>query len=102
ISKKEHEELMQRKTEFIEGACANGYTAQVAADLFALIERFANYGFNRSHAVAYSVISYQLTYIKAHYPLAFYTALLASVWNQRDKLLQYFQECKKKDIKVLP
>lgn len=102
ISKKKKKELVRRREDFIKGAILNGYDETVAKEVFSLIERFADYGFNRSHAVAYSLISYQLAYIKAHYPLIFYTALFSSVWNHDEKLSHYIQEYKAKGHMVFP
>lgn len=102
ISKKKKEELARQREAFVKGAVDNGYEANVAIEVFSLIERFADYGFNRSHAVAYSMISYQLAYVKAHYPLAFYTALFSSVWHNHEKLAHHLRECRSAGYKVLP
>lgn len=102
ISKKDKAELMEKKAAFIEGALRKGYEKRVAEEIFSFIERFADYGFNRSHAVAYSMISYWLAYIKAHFPFIFYSALLSSIWNDRDKLFHYIQECKAYRFDILP
>ncbi|MFC0473269.1 DNA polymerase III subunit alpha [Halalkalibacter kiskunsagensis] len=102
ISKKKKGELEKQRKAFIRGARQKGYSEQVASDVYELIERFADYGFNRSHAVAYSMISYQLAYVKANYPLAFYTALLSGVWNNDDKLSHHIRECRKAGYDVLP
>ncbi|MDT8859410.1 DNA polymerase III subunit alpha [Alkalihalobacillus sp. MEB130] len=101
IGKKKKEELDQQREAFVKGATRNGYTEQVALDVYEMIERFANYGFNRSHAVAYSLISYFLAYLKANYPIAFYTSLLSSVWNNTEKLAQHIHECKDAGYQVL-
>lgn len=102
ISKKDREELLERKADFIRGAIENGYERRIAEEVFTLIERFADYGFNRSHAVAYSMISYRLAYIKAHYPFIFYASLLSNVWNDREKLLHHIRECRRQGYKILP
>jgi DNA polymerase III subunit alpha len=102
ISKKNKHELEKSRVDFITGSIQKGYEEDVAKNVFQLIERFANYGFNRSHAVAYSMISYQLAYLKTHYPLAFHTALLSSVWNTTEKLMELLQESKRRKIDVLP
>ncbi|ARK31706.1 DNA polymerase III subunit alpha [Halalkalibacter krulwichiae] len=101
ISKKKKDELDQQRAAFIKGAKEKGYSTSIAEEIYELIERFADYGFNRSHAVAYSMISYYLAYLKVNYPLAFYTALLSSVWNQHDKLAHHLQECKDAGYEVL-
>ncbi|MBP3949751.1 DNA polymerase III subunit alpha [Bacillus suaedae] len=102
ISKKKKNELEQQRMAFIKGSEQKGYSNHVASDVFSLIERFADYGFNRSHAVAYSLISYRLAYLKVHYPLAFFTALLSSTWHQHEKLAQLIQECKEAGFDILP
>lgn len=102
ISKKNEVELARQKEAFQQGALRRGYELELAEQVFALIERFADYGFNRSHAVAYSMLSYQLAYLKAHYPLAFYTALLSSVWHHHEKLAHHLQECRQAGYSVLP
>jgi DNA polymerase-3 subunit alpha len=102
ISKKKKDELDLQRHAFLKGAVSNGYSLKVATQVFELIERFADYGFNRSHAVAYSMISYYLAYLKVHYPLAFYTALLSGVWNQQEKLVHHIRECKDAGYRVFP
>ncbi|KHF41057.1 DNA polymerase III subunit alpha [Halalkalibacter okhensis] len=102
ISKKKKDELMKQREAFLKGARGKGYTEQVATKVYELIERFADYGFNRSHAVAYSMISYLLAYLKANFPLAFYTSLLSGVWNNADKLSHHIRECKEAGYEVYP
>ena len=101
ISKKKAKDIAAMKTDFIKGCLANGYPAETAENLFALIEKFAGYGFNKSHAVAYGVVAYQLAYLKAVYPLYFYTALLDSVIGDDGKTSAYVDECRRRNIKVL-
>ncbi|GFH40112.1 DNA polymerase III subunit alpha [Pseudolactococcus insecticola] len=76
ISKKKGDEFEQLKAEFVSGSLAQGHTAQKAIEIYELIERFANYGFNRSHAFGYGALAVQMTYFKAHYPDAFYEIML--------------------------
>jgi DNA polymerase III subunit alpha len=102
VSKKKKEILDEERKHFVSGAMSNGYLLPVANDVYDLIVKFANYGFNRSHAVAYSFISYQLAYLKAHYPLHFMTALLTSAIGNDSKIAQYIREVKQMDYKVLP
>lgn len=92
ISKKNKTELDEVKAWFVEGCLAKGYDNATIEELFSWITRFANYGFNRSHAVSYSLISYQLAYLKANYSLYFYAELLNSVTGQADKIHHYFRE----------
>ncbi|MGG3955869.1 DNA polymerase III subunit alpha [Bhargavaea massiliensis] len=102
ISKKDARQMEKEKKRFIEGCIQNGYAAYIANELYELIVRFAGYGFNRSHAVAYSYIAYMLAYIKAHYPLDFYAALLTNVSGQKEKMVQCIYELRKKRIRLLP
>ncbi len=101
VSKKKKEVLDKERQHFIQGSMSKGYTEKTANEIYDLIVRFANYGFNRSHAVAYSMIAYQLAYLKANYPLYFMAALLTSVIGNDDKLGQYIRESKQKGITIL-
>jgi DNA polymerase III subunit alpha len=101
VGKKKKEVLDKERDHFVDGAVRNGYEHTVANEIYDLIVRFANYGFNRSHAVAYSLISYQLAYLKAHYPLYFMTALLTSAIGNETKIAQYIREVKQMNYKVL-
>ncbi|MEK4885642.1 DNA polymerase III subunit alpha [Bacillus sp. FSL W8-0223] len=101
VGKKKKEVLAEERKHFIEGAVRNGYSKETADQIYDLIVRFANYGFNRSHAVAYSKIAYQLAYLKAHYPLYFMAALLTSVIGSEKKIAQYVREAKEMGIQIL-
>lgn len=76
ISKKDNDKLSELKDDFINGATKNGIDKYVSEDIFELIHKFANYGFNKSHSVSYAIITYQMAYIKANYPHAFYASIL--------------------------
>ncbi|MDK8639389.1 DNA polymerase III subunit alpha [Niallia taxi] len=102
VSKKQRDVLAAEKVHFVKGALAKGYAESVANEIYELIVRFADYGFNRSHAVAYSMIAYQLAYLKANYPLFFMSSLLTSAVGNEGKMMQYIQELKQMNIKVLP
>src|SRR5690625_2972145 len=102
ISKKESVLMDKQKNAFIQGCLNKGYDEAIASKLFAWIVKFSNYGFNRSHAVAYSKISYQLAYLKANYPQHFFAELLGSVSNQEEKVYQYIKEAQELQISVLP
>lgn len=102
VSKKKREVLEEQRAAFVSGAIKQGYEQKVAEEIYALIVRFADYGFPKSHAVAYSVISYQLAYLKANYPLNFYAALMTNATGNTDKLMQLVLEAKGKGIDVLP
>ncbi len=102
VSKKNRDILDQERKHFVQGCLQNGYDETSAEKIYDLIVRFANYGFNRSHAVAYSMIGYQLAYLKANYTLEFMTALLSSAIGNEDKIVQYIRETKRKGFHVLP
>ncbi|MEE6449534.1 DNA polymerase III subunit alpha [Gottfriedia acidiceleris] len=102
VSKKKKEVLDEERIHFVEGAIAKGYDEQVANEVYDLIVQFANYGFNRSHAVAYSMIAYQLAYLKANFPLEFYAALLSSFIGSEEKVSNYIGEAKMKGIPIYP
>ncbi|WP_027107519.1 DNA polymerase III subunit alpha [Lacticigenium naphthae] len=101
MSKKDQQALQKKRIAFIEGAANKGYSKSVAQTVYDYIERFANYGFNRSHSVAYSLLAYQLAYFKTHYPLEFYTALLNSVKGNKEKTAEMLLKLKKIRISVL-
>lgn len=94
MSKKNLAAMDQERDSFVNGSVANGVERQRAVEIFAYIERFANYGFNKSHAIAYSKMAYEQAYLKAHFPAAFYVALLNSVQNNDVKIKQYLNELK--------
>ncbi|MEH7176481.1 DNA polymerase III subunit alpha [Neobacillus vireti] len=102
VGKKQKDVLDRERDHFVKGALKKGYEVSLANDLYDLIVRFANYGFNRSHAVAYSMIAYQLAYLKANYPLYFMAGLLTSAIGNETKIAQYILETKQKDIDILP
>ncbi len=102
VSKKKREVLDQQRQHFVAGAKNNGYSETTANEIYDLIVRFADYGFNRSHAVAYSMISYQLAYLKAHYPLYFMASLLTSVVGNENKTAEYIKELKHLGFTIYP
>lgn len=102
MAKKKREELEALRQSFVEGCIQNHYSCELAQELYGFIFRFADYGFNKSHSVAYSLIAYQLAYLKAHYPLFFYKALLSGTIGDEAKTYAYLQELHKQKIKVLP
>ena len=101
ISKKKGEELRRMQEEFIAGALRKGYDEALAQKVYALIMKFANYGFNRSHSVAYGMIAYQLAYLKANVPLYFFNSLLNSVIGSETKTSEYVFEARKRNIQIL-
>ena len=94
VSKKKREVLEEQRNAFVNGAMHQGFPEQIAEEVYALIVRFADYGFPKSHAVAYSVISYQMAYLKANFPVNFYAALITNATGNPDKLAQIFAEAK--------
>lgn len=101
ISKKIPKELEKLQKDFIDGAIKNGYEQALAQKVYALILKFAGYGFNRSHSVAYALLAYQLLYLKVNYPLSFFTSLLNSVIGSESKSSEYIFEAKKRGIQIL-
>ena len=102
VGKKIPELVAAQRDEFIEGCVAQGYDRSFAESLFALIEPFADYGFNKSHAFGYAMISYQTAYLKAHFPAEYFAALLSSVKDDKDKTARYLAECRSMGITVRP
>ncbi len=102
MGKKNKEEMAKLKVEFIEGAIALGTQKKLAGEIFDLIEKFASYGFNKSHSVAYSVLAYQTAYLKAHYPAEYMAATLSSEIGNTDKIVGLIDDCRKMGIQVLP
>ena len=101
ISKKNKEEMVKNKEIFIKRATENGHNEKVAAKVFSLIERFADYGFNKSHSVAYATIACQMAYLKVYYPLEFYAAILETSSSANDaKFNEYVSEMKKRNISI--
>lgn len=101
VSKKKKELLDEERRHFVSGAISRGHSQKSAEEVYDYIERFANYGFNRSHSVAYSFVGYQMAYLKVHYPGAFYTALMQSVRNDPKKLREYIAEANRAGVKLL-
>ena len=102
MGKKKAEEMAMHKEIFRKGAVERGFNEEKAIALFDLMEKFAEYGFNKSHAVAYSVISYQTAFLKKYYPAQFFAALLGTEINNKDKITVYIQEAKENGIQILP
>ncbi|MGC2242562.1 MAG: DNA polymerase III subunit alpha [Candidatus Aquilonibacter sp.] len=103
MGKKQKEKIPEYRKKFIDGAKATSDINRDLADkIFAFIEPFAGYGFNKSHAAAYGWIAYQTAYLKANHPLQYLCALMTSVKDKTDKLVEYIDEAKKTGITVLP
>jgi DNA polymerase III subunit alpha len=102
VGKKDAELIKKELGKFSERAMALGHPRRLVDDLAAQIETFGRYGFNKSHSVAYSVLSYQTAWLKAHYPAEFMAALLSSEIGNTDKVVQYINEARELDLEVLP
>ncbi|MGC8925268.1 MAG: DNA polymerase III subunit alpha [Calditerrivibrio sp.] len=110
MGKKKPEEMQKHKEIFlygseelkIEGAKKRGFDLKIAEEIFNLMEKFAEYGFNKSHSAAYALISYQTAYLKAHYPVEYMSQLLSSELDKGEKVVVFIEECKRMGIKVLP
>ncbi len=102
MGKKKVELMLKYREKFIEGSVANGYPRELAEKLYDIIEKFAGYGFNKSHSTAYAYISYMTAYLKANYPKEYMASLLTSVRNNPDKLKVFLKECRDMGITVLP
>ncbi len=102
MGKKKPEEMAKQRSIFIKGAMANGVSQNSASHIFDLMEKFAGYGFNKSHSAAYAVLSYQTAWLKAHYPAAFMAAVLSSDMDNTDRLEVLKRECDAMNLSVLP
>ena len=89
MGKKDPAEMARQRVRFLDGAKANGISQDAAEYIFDLMEKFAGYGFNKSHSAAYAVISYQTAYVKAHYPAEFMAAIITSEVSNSDKILAH-------------
>ena len=102
MGKKDAKLMADMKKEFVEGAMKQSVPRKAAEDIFDLIEKFAKYGFNKSHSVAYSIIAYQTAYLKAHYPAEYMAATLSSEIGNTDKIVPLIEDCRRAGIQVLP
>ncbi|OGI23530.1 MAG: DNA polymerase III subunit alpha [Candidatus Melainabacteria bacterium RIFOXYA2_FULL_32_9] len=102
MGKKKPEEMDKQRELFQSGAQRNGVDLNIAKELFDTMTEFAAYCFNRSHSAAYAMLAYQTSYLKAHFPVEYMSALLSSVSNDQDRIQIYIAECQKMGIEVLP
>lgn len=102
MGKKKPEEMAEQRTIFTQGATARGVEAQTATHIFDLMEKFAGYGFNKSHSAAYALVAYQTAWLKAHYPAAFMAAVMSSDMDNTDKVVTFINESKQMKLNVLP
>jgi len=102
MGKKKAEEMQKMKSEFISGAASLGVSQEVAVKVFDHMEKFASYGFNKSHAACYGYISYQTAFLKTHYPVEFIAALISSEAGSSDKVFSYISDARQLGINVYP
>ncbi|MEH6575840.1 MAG: DNA polymerase III subunit alpha [Amphritea sp.] len=94
MGKKKPEEMAKQRASFLEGSENNGIDRDLAGNIFDLVEKFAGYGFNKSHSAAYALVSYQTAWLKAHYPAPFMAAVLSSDMQNTDKVVIFVEECR--------
>ena len=102
MGKKKSAEMERQKKDFIEGAINNGISKDQAIYIFQLVEKFAQYGFNKSHAAAYALIAFQTAYLKTHYPIYFFCASMNTELSNTDKLNLFYEELKRLNIDIKP
>lgn len=102
MGKKDPAEMAEQRKVFVEGAVRNGLTEGHAAGIFDLMEKFAGYGFNKSHSAAYAVLSYQTAWLKAHYPAPFMASVLSADMDNTDKVVTLIEECRDLKLRVEP
>jgi len=102
MGKKDKKLMAALKKEFVEGAVQRGVPRKTAGEIFDLIEKFASYGFNKSHSVAYALVAYQTAYLKANYPVEYMAAILSAEIGNAGKIVLFIDECRTMGINVLP
>src|SRR5437868_4445352 len=102
MGKKSPEEMAQQRSVFVGGAVARGVREGLAAHIFDLMEKFAGYGFKKSHSAAYALLAYQTAYLKAHWPAEFMAAVLSADMDHTDKVVTLIKECSDMGLAVLP
>ncbi|WP_306169147.1 DNA polymerase III subunit alpha [Halomonas sp. MMSF_3323] len=102
MGKKKPEEMAKQRAGFMEGCAANGIDADLAGNIFDLVEKFAGYGFNKSHSAAYALVSYQTAWLKAHYPGPFMAAVMSTEMDNLDKVVPLIEECRHLKLTVTP
>lgn len=102
MGKKNADEMANQRSIFVKGSENRGIDSSVAEHIFDLMEKFAGYGFNKSHSAAYALIAYQTAWLKAHYPAEFMAAVLSSDMDNTDKVIGFVAECERMQLKVLP
>jgi DNA polymerase III subunit alpha len=102
MGKKDAAEMAKQKIKFMEGAAENKHPKAIAGNIFDLMAKFAEYGFNKSHSAAYALLAYHTAWLKTHYPVEFMAALLTSETSKPENVVKYISECKEINIPVVP
>jgi DNA polymerase-3 subunit alpha len=102
MGKKDADEMGKQRERFMSGAAALGHPKDTAGEIFDQMDKFAGYGFNKSHSAAYALLAYQTAYLKTHYPVEFMAALLTSETSKPENVVKYIGECKDMGIRVEP
>ncbi len=102
MGKKDAAKMAKERDGFVKGAMNRGVDPETASYIFDLIDKFAGYGFNKSHSAAYALVSYQTAWLKAHYPAAFMAAVLSSDMDKTDKVVVLIEECRRMNLKLAP
>lgn len=101
MGKKQPEEMAKQRDGFVDGCTANGIDPHLAANIFDLVEKFAGYGFNKSHSAAYGLVSYQTAWLKQHYPPQFMAAVLSADMDNTDKVVILVEECRNMKLRIM-
>ena len=102
MGKKKADEMAKQRELFVSGAIEKGHSETLASNIFDLMEKFAGYGFNKSHSVAYALVAYQTGWLKTHYPAEFMAATISSDMDKTDKVVTFIDECRAMDLQLLP
>jgi DNA polymerase-3 subunit alpha len=102
MGKKNAAEMAKQRELFTQGAVSKGFAEDLASNIFDLMEKFAGYGFNKSHSAAYALVAYQTGWLKAHYPAEFMAATISSDMDKTDKVVTFIDECRAMDLALLP
>lgn len=102
MGKKKPEEMAKQRQVFVDGCSANNIDEKLSSNIFDLVEKFAGYGFNKSHSVAYAVLSYQTAWLKRHYPSEFFSAVLTADMDATEKVVRTIDDCLESGLKLLP
>ncbi|ACO80024.1 DNA polymerase III subunit alpha [Azotobacter vinelandii CA] len=101
MGKKKPEEMAKQRGGFVEGCAKNGIDAELAGNIFDLVEKFAGYGFNKSHSAAYGLVSYQTAWLKTRYPAPFMAAVLSADMHNTDKVVTLIEECRSMKLRIV-